>query len=79
MSHMGECTCTRSSTMSMVTQRSVQHYARGSFLFTAFLEIAISTRRVYCQCKVGDILSSLLAQKLLYVNRFLQVCLASGQ
>ena len=33
--HMGEC-----STMSMVTQRSVERYARGSFLFTgtAFLE-----------------------------------------
>ena len=38
--HMGEC-----STMSMVTQRSVERYARGSFLFTAFLEIALSTRR----------------------------------
>ena len=37
---MGEC-----STMSMVTQRSVERYARGSFLFTAFLEIALSTRR----------------------------------
>ena len=55
--HMGEC-----STMSMVTQRSVERYARGSFLFTAFLE-KLRYRlgaRVYCQCKVGDILSPLL-------------------
>ena len=54
VTYMGEC---RLSTMSMVTQRSVEGHARGSFLFTAFLEIALSTRdaRVYCKCKVGDI------------------------
>ena len=69
---MGEC-----STMSMVTERSVERYARGSFLFTAFLEIALSTRSA-CVLQMQS-RRPLLTQKLLYVRGFLQVCLASGQ
>ena len=52
--HTGEC-----STMSMVTQRSVERYARGSFLFTAFLEIALSTRRACVVCRLQMQLQSL--------------------
>ena len=50
--------------MSMVTQRSVQCYARGSFPFTAFLEIALSMQRVcVLQMQSRQYLSPLLTKK----------------
>ena len=73
--HMGE-----RSTMSMVTQRSVQceAHARRSFPFTAFL--VIDAARVCIANAKSAIFKPFIDKTLLlYVTWFLHLCPASGQ
>ena len=56
--------------MSMVTQRSVQCHARGSFPFNAVLEIALSTHRVgVLQMQSQRYLSPLLTKNCYCMSR----------